>query len=175
MAPDAISRTIRELHDPDPEFRLQIWSRTLHQIVSEPSLLPFGRGIGMFPVNEGFGPPDWPLHPTEGSKHYPHSIYLEMLYETGIAGLLPFVLLTLLPLVASLRRWLLLSPAEKSAIAIYVFDFVSQQLSGSFGRANMEQFFLGLAIGIIALKRGKETRTSSRPAAEGKFDPDYSA
>ena len=175
VAPDAISRTIRELQNNDPEFRLQIWSRTLHRIVSEPSLLLFGRGIGMFPVNEGFGPPDWPFHSTEGSKRYPHNIYLEMLYETGIAGLLPFILLTLLPLVASLRRWLLFSPAEKSAIAIYVFDFVSQQLSGSFGRANMEQFFLGLAIGIIALKRGEETRTSSRPAAEEKFDRGYSA
>jgi O-antigen ligase len=174
VAPDAISRTIRELQDKDPEFRMQIWSRTLHQIVSEPYLLPFGRGTGMFPVNEGFGAPDWPLHPTEGSRHYPHSIYLEMLYETGIAGLLPFVLLTFLPLVASLRRWQLLSPAEKSVISIYVFDFVGQQISGSFGRSNMEQFFFGLAIGVIALKRAEETRTSSQPVTEGKFDRGYS-
>jgi O-antigen ligase len=174
VASDAISRTIRELQDKDPEFRMQIWSRTLHQIVSEPSLLPFGRGVGMFPVKEGFGAPDWPLHSTEGSRHYPHSIYLEMLYETGIAGLLPFVVLTFLPLVLSLRRWQLFSPAEKSAILIYVFDFVSQQFSGSFGRSNMEQFFLGLAVGVIALKRTAKTRTSSLPVGEGKFDPGYS-
>jgi len=153
---------------------MQIWSRTLHQIVSEPHLLPFGRGIGMFPVKEGFGAPDWPLRPTEGSKHYPHNIFLEMLYETGIAGLLPFILLTFVPLVASLRRWHALTPAEKSVIAIYVFDLVSVQLSGSFGRSNMEQFFLGLAIGIIALKRAEETRASSRPVGQGKFDPGYS-
>src|SRR5205807_5752074 len=62
-APDAISRTIRELQDSDPELRMQIWSRTLHHIVSEPRLLPFGRGVGMYPVNEGFGPPDWFLRP----------------------------------------------------------------------------------------------------------------
>jgi O-antigen ligase len=174
VAPDAISRTIRELQDKDPEFRMQIWSRTLHQIVSEPHLLPFGRGIGMFPVKEGFGAPDWPLRPTEGSRHYPHSIYLEMLYETGLVGLLPFVLLTFLPLVVSLRRWQALTPAEKSVISIYVFNFVSQQLSGSFGRSNMEQFFLGLTIGIIALKRAEETRASSLPVGQGKFDPGYS-
>jgi len=174
VAPDAISRTIRELQDKDPEFRMQIWTRTLHQIVSEPFLLPFGRGIGMFPVKEGFGAPDWPLHPTEGSRHYPHNIYLEVLYETGIAGLLPFVILTFVPLVVSLRRWQALTAAEKSVISIYVFDFISQQLSGSFGRSNMEQFFLGLTIGIIALKRSEERRASSLPAGQGKFDPGYS-
>ena len=174
VASDAISRTIRELQDDDPGFRMQIWSRTLHQIVSEPSLLPFGRGIGMFPVKEGFGAPDWPLHSTEGSKHYPHSIYLEMLYETGIAGLLPFIVLTFLPLLVSLRRWQLFLPAEKSAVLIYVFDFVSQQLSGSFGRSSMEQFFLALVVGVIALKRAEETGTSSLPAGQGKFDPGYS-
>jgi hypothetical protein len=58
-APDAVSRTIRELQDPDPGFRLPIWKRTWHLIVSEPDRLVFGRGIGMYPVKEGFGPPDW--------------------------------------------------------------------------------------------------------------------
>lgn len=151
VAPDAISRTIRELQDSDPEFRLQIWSRTLRRIVSEPRLLPFGRGIGMFPVTEGFGPPDWLLRPTEGSKHYPHNIYLDILYESGLAGLLPFAFLTFFPLVASLRRWQSFSPAKKSVLSIYVFILVSAQLSGAFARSNIEQFFLALAIGIVAL------------------------
>jgi O-antigen ligase len=175
VAPDAISRTIRELQDSDPEFRMQIWSRTLHRIVSEPDRLPFGRGVGMFPVDDGFGAPDWPLHAVEGSKHYPHNTYLEMLYETGIAGLLPFAFLTLFPLVASLRRWQSLSHVEKSALSIYVFDFVNAQFSGAFGRSNMEQFFLALAIGVIALKRATETRTPSLSVPEGEFDPGYSA
>jgi O-antigen ligase len=175
VAPDAISRTIRELQDSDPEFRMQIWSRTLHRIVSEPDRLPFGRGVGMFPVDDGFGAPDWPLHAVEGSKHYPHNTYLEMLYETGIAGLLPFAFLTFLPLIASLRRWQSLSHLEKSALAIYMFDFVNAQFSGAFGRSNMEQFFLALAIGIVALKRAAETRASSLSVPEAEFDPGYSA
>ncbi len=174
VAPDAISRTIRELQDKDPEFRMQIWARTLHQVMNEPYFLPFGRGIGMFPVNEGFGAPDWPLRPTEGSKHYPHNIYLEMLYETGLAGLLPFAFLTFFPLLASLRRWQLLSPAERSVLSIYVFELVSQQFSGAFARSNMEQFFLALTLGVIALKRAEETGTSPQPVPGGKFDPDYS-
>lgn len=166
VAPDAISRTVRELHNSDPEFRLQIWSRALHQVASEPNLLLFGRGVGMFSVNDGFGPPDWLLHTTQGSTHYPHNIYLEFLYEAGIAGLLPFAFLSLFPLVASLRLWQRFSSAEKSVIAIYVFELVSSQFSGAFARSNMEQFFLALAIGVIALKRAEQAGTFSLPVHE---------
>lgn len=161
VAPDAVSRTIRELQDSDPEFRMQIWSRTLHRIAHEPALLPFGRGVGMFPVHEGYGPPDWPLHPTEGSKHYPHNIYLDILYESGLAGLLPFLFLTLFPLAASLRRWQSLSPAEKSVLSIYVFILLSAQLSGAFARSYIELFFLALATGIVAAKRADEAGITS--------------
>jgi O-antigen ligase len=162
---DAISRTIRELDDPDPQFRMQIWARTLHQIVSEPSLLPFGRGIGMFPVNEGFGPPDWFLRPTEGSRHYPHNIYLDLLYESGLAGMLPFIFLTLFPLIAALRRWQSLSRAEQSVLSAYVFMLLSAQLSGAFARSIIEIFFLALAIGIIAVHRaGADGTAGSGPS-----------
>jgi O-antigen ligase len=140
---------------------MQIWSRTLHRIASEPALLPFGRGVGMFPVDEGFGPPDWLLRPTEGSRHYAHNIYLDILYESGLAGLLPFVFLTLFPLVVSLRRWQSLSPAEKSVLSTYVFILLSAQLSGAFARSYIELFFLALAIGIIAAKRADEAGISA--------------
>jgi O-antigen ligase len=168
-ANDAVSRTIRELQDSDPQFRMQIWSRTLHHIVTEPHLLPFGRGIGMFPVNEGFGAPDWFLRPAEGSKHYPHNIYLDILYESGLAGLLPFLFLTLFPLIAALRRWRSLSLAEQAILSTYVFVLLSAQLSGAFARSNIEMFFLALAIGIIAVQRADEG-TCSRPAP-ASFDP----
>jgi O-antigen ligase len=163
-ANDAISRTIRELQDQDPQFRMQIWSRTLHHIATEPHLLPFGRGVGMFPVNEGFGPPDWFLRPAEGSKHYPHNIYLDILYESGLAGLLPFVFLTLFPLIAAMRRWRSLSAAEQSVLSTYVFVLLSAQVSGAFARSNVEMFFLALAIGIIAVRRAGVSGTCARPA-----------
>ena len=150
---DAISRTIRELQDPNPEFRLPMWKKALHETANEPDRLLFGRGVGMYPVNEGFGAPDWLPHLTEGSKHYVHNVHLEMLYENGIAGLLLFSILTLVPLVASLRRWHLFSPAEKSAVAIYVFNLVSSEISGNFALSYMDHFFFGIAAGIIALKR----------------------
>jgi O-antigen ligase len=167
IAPDAISRTIRELKDSDPEFRLQIWTRTLHHIVTEPAQLPFGRGVGMYPVNEGFGPPDWFLRPVEGSKHYPHNIYLDMLYESGLAGLLPYLFLTLFPLAAALRRWPQLSPAEQSVFSVSVFVLVSAQLSGAFARSNIEQFFLALVIGIIAAKRADVDGRAAQPVQTG--------
>lgn len=161
-APDAISRTIRELKDPNPGFRLPIWKQTWRRIVSEPNRLPFGRGIGMYPVDAGFGSPDWLLHPTEGSKHYPHNMGLEILYESGIVGLLLFSTLTVWPIITSLRRWSAFSPAERSAVAIYVFSLVSSQLSGAFAYTYILQFFLALAVGIIALKRITEV-TPKRP------------
>jgi len=137
--------------------------------------LPFGRGIGMFPVNEGFGPPDWLLRPTEGSKHYAHNIYLDVLYESGLAGLLPIVFLTMFPLAASLRRWQSLSPAEKSLLSVYVFILLSAQLSGAFARSYIELFFLAMAVGIIAAKRAEETASSAQPVSERKLDPGYPA
>jgi O-antigen ligase len=161
-APDAVSRTIRELQDPNPGFRLPIWEQTWRHIVSEPARLPFGRGIGMYPVEAGFGPPDWLLHPTEGSKHYPHNVHLEILYETGIVGLLLFSILTALPIVASLRRWSTFSASEKSAVAIYVFNLVSSEISGAFAYTYMLQFFLALTVGIIALKRTAKAGTPDR-------------
>jgi O-antigen ligase len=160
---DAISRTIRELQDPNPGFRLPIWTRTLHAIVNEPDSLLFGRGIGMFPVNDGFVP-DWLLHPTEGSKHYPHNVHMEILYETGIAGLLLFSILTALPIITSLRRWSAFSSAEKSAVAIYVFTLATSEISGGFAYAYILQFFLALTVGVIALKN---TSKIENPALDG--------
>jgi O-antigen ligase len=151
-APDAFSRTIRELRDSNPGFRLPIWEQTWRDIVSEPARLLFGHGIGMYPVEAGFGPPDWLPNPTEGSKHYPHSVHLELLYEAGVVGFVLFCVLTVLPIVASMRRWSVFSPAENSAVAIYVFILVSSEISGAFAYAYMLQFFLALTVGVIALR-----------------------
>jgi O-antigen ligase len=86
-------------------------------------------------------------------------VHLEILYETGIVGLLLFGFLTIFPIAASLRRWSTFSPAEKSAIAIYVFNLVSSGISGAFAYTYMLQFFLALTVGIIALKRTSEGQT----------------
>jgi O-antigen ligase len=152
-APDALSRTIREVQDPNPGFRMQIWARTLHHVVHEPQLLLFGRGIGMYPVNEGLGAPDWLLHRTEGSRYYPHNAHLEILYEMGIAGLLLYAVLTFFPLIVSLRYWHQFSSAEKSIVTIYVFNLVSSDISGAFAPSYQFQFFFALSIGIIAMRR----------------------
>jgi O-antigen ligase len=157
-APDAISRTIQELQNPNPGFRIPIWTRTLQRIVSEPRSLLFGRGIGMYPLDEGAGPPDWLLNPTEGSKHYPHSVHLELLYATGIVGFVVFSILIILPIVASMRHWSAFSPEEKSAFAIYVFILASSEISGAFAYAYILQFFLALTVGVIALRDTSKRR-----------------
>lgn len=163
VAPDAISRTIREIQDPRPGFRIQIWARTWDRISNEPDRLLFGRGIGMFPVDEGFGAPDWLLRKTEGARHYPHNVYLEMLYETGIVGLLLFSILAFLPIGLSLGRWHSFSSAEKSAVSLYIFNLVSSELSGAFAFSYDFQFFFALVVGIIARKRTNDVAVADRP------------
>jgi len=159
-ASDAISRTIREIQDPNPGFRTQIWSRTLHPIMSEQDRLLFGRGIGMFPVNDGFGAPNWPLSRVEGAKHYPHNVHLEVLYETGILGLLLFSIATLAPVIILLWRWGGLSAAQRSIVSMYVFILISCDLSGSFAYSYNLQFFLALTVGIVALTRAPQANAS---------------
>ncbi|MBV8696553.1 MAG: O-antigen ligase family protein [Bradyrhizobium sp.] len=160
VAPDAISRTIRELQDPRPQFRMQIWLRAGQRIAADPARLPLGRGIGAYPIDEGFGAPDWLLHPTEGSKYYPHNVYLEMLYENGLLGVLLLAYLTLFPLIFALGRWGEVSETEKSAIAMYVFSLAGVAISGSFAYSYDFQFFLGMAIGVVALNRARLARNA---------------
>jgi O-antigen ligase len=169
-APDLISRTIREIQQRPAGMRMAIWSNAWDRIAANPpAKLAFGRGIGAYPIDEGVGPPDWLLKKTEGARTYPHNTHLEMLYETGIAGLLIYTVLTLLPLVAAIRYWSLLSVQEKLAFSIYFFYFVSQQFSGAFAVSYDFQFFLGMAIGIIALKRREmPSRTAVPPPLMGE-------
>lgn len=164
-APDAISRTIREIQSHDPEFRLAIWARTWRRITSEPDRLLFGRGVGSFPVDEGFGAPDWLLRKTEAASHSPHNVHLELLYETGIVGMLLFSILTWLPLAAALRHWKQLSMRDKAAISLYVFYLISIEISGAFAYSYDFQFFLALAIGVASLKRKELAKTRS-PSSE---------
>jgi O-antigen ligase len=121
----------------------------------------------MYPVIEGFGAPDWLLRTNEGSKHYPHNVYLEMLYETGIAGLSLFMFLTLFPLAVALRRWSLLSLVQRSAVSMYVYQLVVSQLSGGFALGYLDQFFFALTAGIIALSRADDVLVPDQHVAQG--------
>jgi O-antigen ligase len=169
-----ISRTIQEIRNPTPGLRLEIWSNAWHQISTEPDRLLFGRGIGMYPVNEGVGPPDWLLHKTIASQVHPHNVHLEMLYETGIVGLLLFSIIALFPLVISLRYWSLLSLAQKSAVSMYVFHLVGSEFSGSFAFQYLDQFFFALTVGIVALKRIDNDLVPALAPPEN-LEPRYSA
>ena len=125
----------------------------------------------MYPVIEGFGAPDWLLRRTEAAKHYPHNVHLEMLYETGIAGLLLFSILTLTPLVIALRRWHSFSLVQKSAISMYVFQLVSSEFSGAFAFGYLDQFFFALVVGIIALKRADDVLVPGLSSLKELNDP----
>ena len=162
-APDAVSRTIREVQTQDPGLRMEIWSRAWHRIAEQPDRLPLGLGIGAYSIDEGFGPPTWYLD--KSTKHYPHNAHLEVLYETGIAGLLIFSFITLFPILVSLRHWNGLSAPERGAILLYFFYLLSVEISGSFAYSYDFQFFLALAIGVIGMKRKELAKTSVRSFA----------
>jgi O-antigen ligase len=150
---DAITRTIKEIQSDDPGFRLPIWERTWERIISDPGHLLLGKGIGSFAIDEGVGAPDWLLRKTEGAKHYPHNDHLEVLYEAGILALVAFTIVTAFPLVLSLKYWSQFSAEQRATIALYVFYLASVEISGSFAFTYEFQFFLALAIGVVALKR----------------------
>jgi O-antigen ligase len=170
VAPDAISRTIREIQSQDPDFRLNMWSRAWHRIATEPDRLVFGRGIGAYPIDEGFGPPDWLLN-TKSVKYYPHNTYLEMLYETGTVGWLIFSVLTLIPLGVALKHWSWFSAQERSAISLYVFYFASLQFAGSFAYSYDFEFFFALATGVICLKRREFAESDGLPSRSETLVP----
>jgi O-antigen ligase len=170
-SPDAVSRTIREIQSHNPGFRLQIWSRTWQRITSEPNALLLGHGVGVFPIDEGHGAPDWLLRKTDAARFYPHNLHLELLYETGISGFLIFTVLTLLPLFFSLKHWDRFSAPERAAIALYVFYLVSVEISGSFAYSYDFQFFLGLAVGVVALKRMELTENGGVAMRSGAPPP----
>jgi O-antigen ligase len=83
-------------------------------------------------------------------------MHLEMLYETGIIGLLLFSILTLWPLTIALRRWRSFSLVQKSAISMYVFHLVGSEFSGAFAFDYLVQFFFAITVGIVALKRADD-------------------
>jgi len=143
---------------------MQIWQRAWARIKADPDYLLFGRGIGSYSIDEGFGPPTWLLD--KGRKHYPHNTLLEMLYETGITGLLIFSFLTILPLLIALSQWNKFCEQERAAISMYVFYLASSQLSGAFAYDYPFQFFFAIAVGVVALKRAKlaDPTSGSLPA-----------
>src|SRR4029077_10190373 len=160
-APDAISRTIREIQSHDPGFRVEMLARAWHRIETRPDRLPLGHGIGAYSIDEGFGAPTWLLD--KSPKHYPHNAYLELLYEIGIAGLLIFGFITLFPIFVALKYWSELSAPERAAISLYVFCLLSIDISGSFAYSYDFQFFLALAVGVLGLKRKQLPSDSGTP------------
>jgi hypothetical protein len=64
-----------------------------------------------------------------------------------------------------------LPDAEKAAMAMYVFSLASVALSGAFAYSYDFQFFLGLAIGVVALNRGHVAQDVRAPQALSDLNP----
>jgi O-antigen ligase len=151
---DPVSRTIRELRTADSELRLGIWSLLATGLLADPASLLVGHGLGSVPLARGYGPPDWLLSPTVGTLAHAHNVYLDALYELGLAGLLPLLVATLGPalaVAAAPRR----SRTDEAAVAVHLFLLATALVSGSFAFTYMLQFSSALVAGAAAqLRRG---------------------
>lgn len=67
--------------------RIERLEYTFDSIIAAPWKFVFGEGIGSFGI----------LYTGVDGREYPHNIYLEVLFELGLAGLIPFIFFTIVP------------------------------------------------------------------------------
>ena len=67
--------------------RIERLEYTINEIITAPWNHIFGKGIGSFGI----------LYTGVDGREYPHNIYLEVLFELGIIGLISFLLFTIIP------------------------------------------------------------------------------
>ena len=114
---------------------------TTWRLLGESPLI--GRGIGSWPVLSGRG----------DIRAYPHNIFLEIVFELGVLGLLIFVLILLyawrqIPSLRVLRRepWMML------AVAQLLSAFINANLSGDLNDNKLFWAFTGLIV-VCSLQR----------------------
>ncbi|MGB5692810.1 MAG: O-antigen ligase family protein [Flavobacteriaceae bacterium] len=67
--------------------RIERLEYTIDSILAAPWKFIFGEGIGSFGI----------LYTGVDGREYPHNIYLEVLFELGLLGLIPFLFFTIIP------------------------------------------------------------------------------
>ena len=82
-------------------------------------------------------------HRVNNPTYYPHNIFLEALYETGVIGLLGFTFMIVYYLAQSIRRsFMRPNPEVLFCITCFTFYLIENQFSGSFAGSAMWAVFL---------------------------------
>jgi O-antigen ligase len=144
-------RTTNELAHPPAGSRWYLFSFAIDSLWNNPSLLVFGRGLGMFPVDIGAHAPDWLLTP-HGVSLYPHNPILEALYELGIIGAALYTLIIVRPFASGFNSKKLSDDANAISV-LYVFFLTIEMVSGSLAYSFTFFFIFGATIGALARER----------------------
>lgn|SRR5271165_999346 len=138
--------------------RTNLWSATLPEVETHPIL---GKGYR----DSRFLSEDVPGAFAEAGNM--HNSFLEVLYNNGLAGLIPIVLMNVL-IVVNLRRVLLRPPTLQvryyaaAAFALYIHLFVWGIISVTFGGAPDNRFMTFFALLVISMFLRSQSDTKYR-------------
>jgi len=138
--------------------RTNLWSATLPEVETHPIL---GKGYR----DSRFLSEDVPGAFAEAGNM--HNSFLEVLYNNGLAGLIPIVLMNVL-IVVNLRRVLLRPPTLQvryyaaAAFALYIHLFVWGIISVTFGGAPDNRFMTFVALLVISMFLRSQSDTKYR-------------
>jgi O-antigen ligase len=125
---------------------------------------------GLFGILLGAGTGSY-AHLARGDdvRHYPHNVFLEILYENGIAGALLLLLLIAFPFASLTRAW----PSARSsppgrrllavACSLYVFALVNAQVTGDL-ISNEWIPLTGAVLAFVGLKAANPAGAERDPA-----------
>lgn len=123
---------------------------------------------------QGYGTGGWAVTMGEGDViHYPHNIFLEILFEQGALGLAFFVAFVLAVVVTSVR---MLSRSNDSirdsamrlgVLSCFVFALLAAQTSGDLYDNRAIWFFGGLILALSTVRQAARTNRDPRTSPRG--------
>lgn len=147
------------------------WKWISDALTAFPDKPIFGHGISALPVQSG-----QTREPRRArGRVYPHNDLAEAAYSLGLLGLIPFVLLILLPAVAHFRmdRGAMDRDVYLLTLGLFVFAFVESNFSGEIGADGLLWSSCALSLGLYAdaeRSKGAPAFAPSRDRTGGRRD-----
>lgn len=117
--------------------RFTYWQQTLAGL--GPATLPFGHGLGSWPVVLGYG----------DAQDYPHNIILEVVFELGLVGLGLLLSLFGLGVAVALREWYDHGrPVHLVVLALFAYMLANTMVTGDLN----ENRYLFAVCGVLAYR-----------------------
>lgn len=138
-------RTLNEVELARPLTRVAIMRDLADAIGKNPSMLWFGRGLGMFPIDFTGLAPDW-IGGNATVTLYPHNPLVEALYELGVLGFAIVSLVLATPFITAISAGF---AASRFPLSFYTYFLTIEMVSGSLAYSYLFYFVYGVVIGAI--------------------------